>query len=140
MEWHASRTDEENPVSQLPENLRYTDDHLWVRADGDIVTIGLTAHGQELLSEIVLVELPGVGDEIQVGGTAGGVESVKAYNDLYASVAGEVVAVNEALVEEPGLVNDDPYGDGWIYRLRPSDPGAVEELLDAEVYRAVIDQ
>ncbi|GAA0987991.1 glycine cleavage system protein GcvH [Nocardiopsis tropica] len=140
MEWHVSRTDEENTVSQLPENLRYTDDHLWVRVDGDIVTTGLTAHGQELLSEIVLVELPEIGDEVQVGGTAGGVESVKAYNDLYASVAGEVVAVNEALVEEPGLVNEDPYGDGWIYRLRPSDPGAVDELLDAAVYRATIDQ
>jgi glycine cleavage system H protein len=121
---------------EYPEDLRYTAEHEWVRASGDgTVRIGITAFAQDSLGDVVYVSLPAVGDNVAAGDACGEVESTKSVSDLYAPLAGEVTAVNDSLEATPELVNTDPYGDGWMYELRPSDDGAVEGLLDAEAYR-----
>ena len=122
-------------MSDVPSDLRYTRDHEWVRLDGDEAVVGITDHAQEQLGELVYVEVPDVGARLAAGETAAEVESVKSFAEVYAPVAGEVVAVNEALEQTPELINDDPYGEGWIVRLRAAEelPG---DLLDAEAYRA----
>ena len=122
-----------------PAELRYTKTHEWVRRDGNDAVVGITAHAQEELRDVVFVELPQVGRKLQKSEAFGVIESVKTASDLYAPVAGEVVAVNEALAESPELVNDDPYGEGWMLKLRPDDGAALEGLLDAAAYRAVIE-
>jgi glycine cleavage system H protein len=122
-------------MSNVPENLRYTESHEWVDpADSAALKIGITDHAQGQLGDLVFVELPAVGDEIDQGDSCAVVESVKAASDIYAPVAGEVVAVNEALEDDPALVNTDPYGEGWLFALKPAEEGAVEDLLDAETY------
>ncbi len=120
---------------EYPDGLRYTAEHEWLRTEGDTVRIGITSFAQEALGDVVYVSLPAVGDEVIGGDTCGEVESTKSVSDLYAPVSGEVTAVNPALDTTPELVNTDPYGDGWMYEMRPSDPGAVDELLDVEAYR-----
>jgi glycine cleavage system H protein len=123
-------------MSQVPEELRYASTHEWARLDDDgTVTVGISDHAQDALGDVVFVELPEVGAALAAGDEAGVVESVKAASDIYAPVAGEVIAVNPALEEAPETVNADPYGDGWFYRLRPADAGELDELLDAEGYR-----
>ena len=119
---------------EYPAGLRYTPEHEWVRADGDTVRVGITSFAQEALGDVVYVSLPTVGDAVVAGDTCGEVESTKSVSDLYAPVSGEVTAVNGALDSTPELVNSDPYGEGWMYELRPTDPGAVDALLDVEGY------
>jgi glycine cleavage system H protein len=120
-----------------PSDLKYTSTHEWVRLEGDTVTIGITDHAQSELGDIVFVELPTVGRALQQEEEFGNIESVKSVSPLYAPVAGEVVAVNESLGARSELVNADPYGDGWMVKLRVSDASQVEALLDADTYQAV---
>ncbi|GEN22143.1 glycine cleavage system protein GcvH [Halomonas cupida] len=127
-------------MSSIPANLRYTDSHEWILDNGDgTVTIGITDHAQEALGDVVFVELPEVGTSLARGDEFGVIESVKAASDLYAPVDGEVVEVNEALEDAPETVNDAPYEDGWIMKVRLDDESAVDNLLDADGYQAVID-
>ena len=118
----------------LPEDLRYTKDHEWVRVDGDTATIGVTDFAAQQLGDVVFVDLPAVGRSIEQFATFGVVESVKAVSDLYAPVSGEVVEVNADLAGKPELVNSEPFGAGWMIRLRVGDPKQVEGLLDAAAY------
>ena len=119
-----------------PDDLRYSREHEWVRADGEQATIGITSFAADELGDIVFVELPEVGASLSQFGTFGVVESVKAVSDLYAPISGEVVEVNEALRDAPELLNSDPFGEGWIARVRLSDSSEVDSLLDAEAYAA----
>ncbi|MBA2310252.1 MAG: glycine cleavage system protein GcvH [Pseudonocardiales bacterium] len=126
-----------------PEDLRYTDAHEWVKAlDRGLVRVGITDYAQRQLGDIVFVQLPAVGDSARAGEPLGEIESTKSVSDLYAPLAGEVVAANEALADTPELVNSDPYGAGWIVELRLSDSSAeqLDGLLDATAYRALTDE
>ena len=118
----------------VPGDLRYTKDHEWVRVEGDEALVGITEYAAEQLGDIVFVELPDAGRSLEQHGTFGVVESVKAVSDLYAPVAGEVVATNDALAGKPELVNDDPYGQGWMLRVKLADASQVDGLLDAAAY------
>jgi glycine cleavage system H protein len=124
---------------EVPDDRRYLESHEWVTTGGDTVRIGVSDFAQDELGDVVFVELPEAGDEITAGEAFGVVESIKAVSDLYAPVSGEVVAVNEDLFDRPELVNEDPYGDGWIFVVEPSDPSQVEALLGAAEYRALVD-
>lgn len=123
-------------MSNVPAELRYARSHEWVRVDGDLATVGITDHAQHELTDVVFVELPAVGRRLQAGEACAVVESVKTASDVYAPVSGEVVAVNEHLTAHPDLVNRDPYGEGWFFRVRLSRPAEVAALLDASAYRA----
>jgi len=123
---------------EVPDELRYLESHEWTTADGDTVRVGVSDFAQDELGDVVFVELPEVGDEVTAGEPFGVVESIKAVSDLYAPVSGEVVAVNEDLFDRPELVNEDPYGDGWMLEVEPADGGDAEGLLDAEAYDAQI--
>ena len=120
---------------EVRDGLRYTDDHEWLALDGDIGTVGVTAYAADQLGDIVFVELPAPGTRLTPQQVFGVVESVKAVSDMLAPVGGEVVAVNEALSSRPELVNEDPYGGGWMIRLRLSDPAEPAGLKDAAAYR-----
>jgi glycine cleavage system H protein len=122
--------------NDVPTELRYARSHEWVRVDGDIATVGITDHAQELLGDLVFVELPEVGAELTAGAECAVVESVKAASDVYCPVSGEVVGVNEALADAPEKINEDAYDAGWIFRLRLSDPAELDGLLDADAYAA----
>jgi glycine cleavage system H protein len=121
-----------------PENLRYTKEHEWVRVEGDAGIIGITAHAQSELGDIVYVDLPKPGTVIQQGKTIGSVESVKAVSDIYTPVSGEVVEVNGLLTESPETLNKDPYGTGWLVKIKLSDPGEPAKLLTAAEYQAFV--
>lgn len=121
----------------LPQDLQYTKSHEWVRQQGDTATVGITDHAQEELGDVVFVELPAEGDSFEAGESFGTVESVKAVSDLYAPVAGEVVEVNSALEDAPEKINEDPYGDGWIVKLRTSGEA---ELLSADEYEKTLEE
>lgn len=126
-------------MSNVPTDRRYTDTHEWVLPQDDgTVVIGITAHAQALLGDMVFVELPEIGRGVNAKEECGVVESVKAASDLYAPLAGEVVAANEALADTPEHINTDPYGQGWILRIRAANPADVDELLDAETYAALV--
>lgn len=126
-------------MSHLPEELKYAASHEWVRHDGDgIVTVGITEHAQDLLGDMVFVELPEVGDEVAAGDDCTVAESVKAASDIYAPIAGEIVAINEELEDSPELVNSDPYGDGWMFKIKAEDLSELDSLLDANGYRESI--
>ncbi len=120
--------------STYPDDLRYSKEHEWVRADGSQATIGITGFAADELGDIVFVELPEPGTRLQQFGTFGVIESVKAVSDLYAPVSGEVVEINEALRDQPELVNDDPYGEGWIVKVSLSDGAELDQLMDAATY------
>ncbi len=122
----------------VPEDLQYTKSHEWVRTEGDTATIGITDHAQDELGDVVFVELPEVGATFDAGDSFSTVESVKAVSDLYTPVGGEVVEVNEALGEQPEKINEDPYGEGWIVKLRVSDEGS--GLLSASDYEQFIEE
>ena len=122
----------------VPQDRRYTKDHEWALPDGDRVRIGITHYAQEALGDVVFVQLPDVGAVVTAGGTCGEVESTKSVSDVYAPLAGTVVEVNAELAEAPQRLNEDPYGAGWICLLRPSTPSALDDLLDAEAYAALI--
>lgn len=124
-------------MSDVPSDLKYTRAHEWVRAEDDsTITIGVTDHAQAQLGDLVFVEVPEVGQSLGAGDAAAVVESVKAASDVYAPVAGEVIAANEQLDESPELVNNDPFGEGWIYQMRIENPDALEELMSAADYEA----
>jgi glycine cleavage system H protein len=117
-----------------PSDLRYTRDHEWVRIDGDEATVGITDYAAEQLGDIVFVELPDTGRDLEAAKPFGVVESVKAVSDLYAPVSGEVTATNDALAKEPELVNQDPYGAGWMIKLSVADAAQIDDLLDGAAY------
>lgn len=122
-------------MSNTPSDLKYTKSHEWVRDNGDgTVTLGITDHAQELLGDLVFVEVPETGSEVEAGGEIAVVESVKAASDVYSPVSGEVVEANEALADTPESVNDSPYEDGWICKIRLSNSSELEGLLDADSY------
>ncbi len=115
-------------------DIRYTEDHEWIRVEGDTGVVGITGHAQEQLGDVVFVELPEVGSKLDQGQEAGTVESVKAASEVYAPVSGEVVEANDALDDEPGKVNSDPFGEGWFYKIKLSDPGELNKLMDEAAY------
>jgi glycine cleavage system H protein len=121
-----------------PENLRYTKEHEWVRVEGDTGTIGITDHAQQELGDIVYVDLPKVGTRLEQGKTAGSVESVKAVSDIYAPVTGEVTEINQALADAPEKLNADPHGEAWLFKIKLSAPGELENLMSAAEYQTYI--
>lgn len=123
---------------EVPDGLRYTDDHEWLRIDADGAVVGITAYAADELGDVVFVELPTVGRRLAAREVFGVIESVKTASDLYCPIAGEVIEVNPALAGAPELVNSDPHGEGWMIRLRPDDSASVDGLLDAAAYRALI--
>jgi glycine cleavage system H protein len=125
-------------MSTIPAELKYSTSHEWVRSEDDgTVTVGITDHAQDLLGDMVYVELPEPGRTLDAGQECAVVESVKAASDVYSPIAGEVVAINEAIADSPELVNKDPYGEGWMMRIKPV--AALEGLLDADAYQALVD-
>ena len=128
-------------MSNVPNELKYAASHEWIRDEGDgVYTVGISEHAQELLGDMVFVELPEVGDNVAAGDDVAVAESVKAASDIYAPIAGEIVSVNEELEDSPELVNSDPYGDGWLFKIKADDESELESLLDAEGYSASIEE
>jgi glycine cleavage system H protein len=125
-------------MSQVPTDLKYTIEHEWVKREGDLAVVGITDHAQDALGDVVYVELPEVGDTITMDKAFGVVESVKAASDLFAPLSGEVVEINEALEEAPEQVNEEPYRDGWMIKIRFSDESEWDKLLDAAAYNEEI--
>jgi glycine cleavage system H protein len=125
-------------MAENPKDLRYTKEHEWARRTGKTVVVGVTAHAQEALGDVVYVDLPKVGAQLSPGGTFGTVESTKAVSELFAPLGGKVVKVNQALADEPQLINQDPYGKGWICEVEPSNPAELDGLMDADAYAALL--
>ena len=119
--------------------MKYTQDHEWVRAEGDAATIGITDHAQTALGDVVFVDLPEVGREVTAGEAIAVVESVKAASDVYAPIAGKIVEVNAALVDDPGLINREPTGEGWFFKIEASEPAAIATLMDDAAYAAFVE-
>jgi len=127
-------------MSEIPEDRRYTKSHEWVMDLGDgTLAVGITAHAQDALGDLVYVELPATGKKIEAGEACAVVESVKAASDIYSPIGGEIVDGNGLLADAPETVNQDPYGEGWIFKLRPADAAAIGNLLDAEGYAKVLE-
>lgn len=124
--------------TQVPDNLRYAKSHEWVRLEGDLAVIGITDHAQHELTDIVFAEVPAVGRVVKAGEASAVVESVKTASDIYAPLSGEVVEANAELAANPALVNSDPFGAGWFFKLKPSDPAELDALLTPAAYRAQI--
>jgi len=128
-------------MSEIPADLKYLSSHEWARLNDDgSVTIGITDHAQEALGDVVYVELPELGSQVQSGQEAGVVESVKAASDIFSLVSGEVVEINEALIDSPDLVNQSPFSEGWFFRVEPSDVMELDEALDAEGYAELVEE
>jgi glycine cleavage system H protein len=126
-------------MSNIPTELRYTKSHEWVRLNDDgTLTVGITDHAQHLLGDLVFIETPEVEDTFSAGDDCAVVESVKAASDVYCPVDGEVVEANEQLADSPEILNNDPFGDGWIFTIRPEDEGAYDELMDSDAYAELI--
>lgn len=123
---------------EFPSNLRYTKDHEWIRLDGDVATVGITDFAQGELGDIVFVDIPTEGEVLSAEEVFGSVEAVKTVSDLYLPVAGEVLEVNAAIDDQPDLVNSDPYGQGWMVRVKVASVADVEALMDADAYRALV--
>jgi glycine cleavage system H protein len=126
-------------VSKIQDNLRYNDSHEWVSVEDGVATVGISDHAQELLGELVFVELPEVGADLAKGDEAAVVESVKAASDVYSPVSGEVVEVNEDLESSPNLVNDEPYSEGWIFKIKLSNEAEVDDLMDSKAYASSLE-
>ena len=124
----------------LPDNLRYTENHVWALLDGEKVRAGITDYAQDQLGDIVFIDLPQVGDSFEKGKEFGAVESVKSMNDLYMPVSGEVIGVNPELEDSPEIVNSSPYGDGWMIEIKPDDPGQVDSLLNRDGYIKILEE
>jgi glycine cleavage system H protein len=122
----------------IPTDLKYNSSHEWVRLEGDIATVGITDHAQAELTDVVFVELPPVGKSVDLGDPTAVVESVKAASDIYAPISGEIVEGNPEVEADPALVNTDPYGKGWIFKMRVKDIASVDSLMDAAAYGAMI--
>lgn len=126
-------------MSNIPSDLKYSSTHEWARLEEDgSVTIGITDHAQELLGDLVFLELPSVDSELNANDEVGVVESVKAASDIYTPVSGTVIAVNDVLERNPEIVNSDPYGEGWLFRVQPAEEEELDELLDSEGYAALV--
>ena len=125
-------------AENIPGDLKYTKDHEWARQQGSVVVVGVTAHAQEALGDVVYVELPKVGSTVTEGKQFGVIESTKAVSELFAPLSGKVVKVNDALTDKPDTVNEDPYGAGWIIEVEPSDPKQLSTLLDAQAYAELL--
>ena len=121
-------------MSDIPQDLKYTKEHEWVRVEGDEIVVGITSHAVEQLGDVTMVTLPDPGQAVTAGEAFGDIDSVKAVSELYAPVSGEVTARNEALDDAPELVNDEPYGKGWMVKIRPADPAELGALLDSAAY------
>ena len=126
-------------MGDYPQDLRYTKDHEWARKAGAVVVVGVTAHAQEALGDVVYVELPKIGDQVRAGEPFGVIESTKAVSELFAPVTGKIVKVNDSLVDSPQTVNQDPYGKGWLVEVEGSDPAAFDSLLDAQAYKKLVE-
>lgn len=126
-------------MSNIPADLRFTSHDEWLRVDGDVVTVGITDFAQDQLGELVHVEFPDVGDAFKPGDAVCEVESVKAVAEIFTPIAGEVIEVNEALEDEAETINSDPYGEGWLFKMRVTDAGGLETCLDAEAYKAKLE-
>lgn len=120
---------------EFSSDLKYTKDHEWVKVDGDVATVGITEFAQKELGDIVFVEIETEGETLDAEETFGTVEAVKTVSDLFMPIAGEIIVVNEALEDDPSLVNSDPYGDGWMIKVKMSDPSQLDNLLSAEAYK-----
>jgi glycine cleavage system H protein len=129
---------EEGLDFEIPDELHYSKDDEWILLEDDSVTIGVTDFAQQQLGDIVYVELPSVGDPVVVGEAFGVIESVKAVSDLLAPISGQVVAINEDLVDQPEIINEECYGTGWIIKVKPSDADVLDSLLDADSYRKIV--
>jgi glycine cleavage system H protein len=126
-------------MANIPADLKYLDSHEWARVESDgTVTVGISDHAQGALGDLVFVEVPEVGKSLSKGGAAAVVESVKAASDVYSPLSGEVVAANDSLGSSPELVNSDPYGSGWLFKLKPSNSAELQQLLDAKAYEKVV--
>jgi len=127
-------------MSQLPTDLRYTSSHEWVRLEDDgTVTVGITDHAQDALGDLVFVELPEIGSELAQGDACCVVESVKAASDIYMPISGEIVDTNQSLVDEPEIINNSSYDDGWIFKIKPNDEDDIEQLMDASSYESELE-
>ncbi len=127
-------------MSEIPGDLKFMKSHEWVRVEGDgKVTVGISDHAQGLLGDLVYVDLPGVGDAVEAGNACAVVESVKAASDVYAPVSGTVVEINAALADKPETINEDAFGEGWLFVIEASEPDQVKELLDPDDYAALIE-
>lgn len=124
----------------IPENLKYTNEHEWIRVEGDVAYVGITDYAQEQLGDIVFVDIQAEGETLEAGEAFGTIEVVKTISDLFMPVAGEVLEQNEALADQPELVNKDPYGEGWIIKVKPTADADFDSLLDAEAYKAIINE
>ena len=124
----------------FPNNVKYTSEHEWIRLEGDIAYVGITDYAQEQLGDIVFVDVPTAGETLEQNEVFGIIEVVKTVSDLFLPIAGEVLEVNSALEENPEMVNQDPYGEGWIIQLKPSDLSQMDTLLDAEAYKNIINE
>ncbi len=127
-------------MANVVEELKYTNDHEWAHEEGEVLVIGITDYAQDSLGEIVYIELPSEGDEITKGDPFGAVESTKAVSDLYAPVSGDVVEVNEALLDSPEIINSDPYGEGWMIKVKVYDPGELGDLMDFDGYTDFVEK
>lgn len=125
-------------MSNVPSELKFLPSHEWALVEGDVATVGVSDHAQELLGDLVFVELPEVESSVAVGDAVGVIESVKAASDTYAPFSGEIIEVNTELEDSPERINDDPYGDGWMYRIRIEDMDEIDNLLDADAYAEAI--
>ncbi|ACN99156.1 glycine cleavage system protein GcvH [Sulfurihydrogenibium azorense] len=125
---------------RIPEGLYYTKEHIWVRIENDVATIGITDYGQHQLGDVVFVDLPELGREVESGEVIASVESVKAVSEIYSPVTGKIIAINEDLANDPSVINSDPYGDGWIADIQMKDLSEVEDLMTAEDYKAYLEE
>lgn len=125
---------------QFPADVRYTAEHEWARLENGQVTVGISGYATDQLGDVVFVELPAIGRRVETGKGFGVVEAVKTVSDLYAPVAGEVTAVNAALADNPALVNQSPYGEGWMIRIKPDDPAALQQLMDSGAYAKHVEE
>ena len=124
----------------FPYNVKYTSEHEWIRVEGEVAYVGITDYAQDQLGDIVFVDIPTVGATLEKGETFGTIEVVKTVSDLFLPIGGEVLEQNETLADQPELVNSDPYGEGWIIKIQPSNLAELDELLDAEAYKALISE
>lgn len=122
----------------FPQNVKYTNEHEWIRLEGDVAYVGITDYAQEQLGDIVFVDIPTVGETLEANEVFGTIEVVKTISDLFLPIAGEVVEQNDTLEENPELVNKDPYGEGWLIKMKPANASDLDNLLDAEAYKAVV--
>ncbi|MCX4245886.1 glycine cleavage system protein GcvH [Paraliomyxa miuraensis] len=125
---------------EIPADLRYTKEHEWARRDGDLIVVGITAHAVEQLGDITLITVPEPGTAVTQGESFGDIDSVKAVSELFAPVSGEIAERNDELEDAPETVNEDPYGEGWLVKIKPSDPSQLDGLLDAEAYAELVAQ